>query len=244
MQKWFVRTATWEEEPGSHVALMRCTGMPSPSESSIRSRTTREATSPRAPRVRATQSLRPETRSCCSSCGLKATATTSNPTDALHTERSPARSDAAAAPAVPLAAAAAAAAARSAAAAAAPLAPLAALLAEDFGSDERAGCVSRMWILSASARARKPLEDAVRMERTSPPVPSSVRSSRACGPSLFCLRSKAPARTEWRRARMSVAEPTVLVGVKRSTSPGSASRGTALCTSPSTHSYTLKSAST
>ena len=227
-----------------------------PSATSVSSTTTRETTSPRLPSVSATVSLRPLTSSCCSFAALKLTMTISKPSDALHAERSPARSDGLEPPA---ATAAAAAAARSAALNAPPGPPSTAPgppmpLGTDAGfvsaaldgaappalaasPAASAGAASSTCSLSASATARSPLEDAASTARLSPPVERSVRSSRACGPSVRCLRSKAPARTEWRGASSSFETTNGFEEESKSSSDGSASSGSAPCSERSSHTY-------
>jgi hypothetical protein len=102
-----------------------------------------------------------------------------------------------------------------------------------------AGAASSTCSLSASATARIPLEDAASTARLSPPVERSVRSSRACGPSVRCLRSKAPARTEWRGASSPFETTNGFEEESKSSSDGTTSSGSAPCSERSSHTYVL-----
>ena len=208
MTNWLVSTTHLDVEPGSHIERRMCTGSPIPSESSIRSTVSRDATSPRLPSVSATQSLSPDTSSCRSSTGLNETVTTSKPTEVLLVLRSAVRS-----------------------------------VGSPPGSEKSTCCASSRWILSLSARASTFLL-ALSSERTTAPVESSERSSRACGLSFFCLRSKEPARSAWRGATRSLMLVAVLVGLKRFSAPGSASPGVRRCHTSSSHWYVEKTVST
>lgn len=182
----FVSKATRVADPGSHIARTMCT--PMLSESIMRS--SREATSPRRPSVRATHSRRPDTSSWLSSAGLNETAKISKPAAVLLVERS---------------------------------AAIRSLDGSDCSSLLEMQCT-----VSPSAKARRSLL-ALSNERTTAPVLSSERSSRACGPSLFGLRSKEPGRSARREASKSVTLKTALVALNRLSSTGSASLWAPTC---------------
>ena len=182
----FVSKATRVADPGSHIARTMCT--PMLSESIMRS--SREATSPRRPSVRATHSRRPDTSSWLSSAGLNETAKISKPAAVLLVERS---------------------------------AAIRSLDGSDCSSLLEMQCT-----VSPSANASRSLL-ALSNERITAPVLSSERSSRACGPSFFGLRSKEPGRSARREASKSVTLKTVLVALNRLSSTGSASLWAPTC---------------
>lgn len=181
-----VSKATRVADPGSHIARTMCT--PVLSESIMRS--SREATSPRRPSVRATHSRKPDTSSWLSSAGLNETARISKPATVLLVERSAA--------------------------------------IRSLGGSDCSSLLEMQCTVSPSANARRSLL-ALSNERTTAPVLSSERSSRACGPSLFGLRSKEPGRSARREASKSVTLTTALVALNRLSSAGSASSWAPTC---------------